>query len=202
MQMFFGLNATGRLDKDTLLVMRKPRCGVPDSEDHSSRIQVARWNKKVITYGIGRYTRDMPRSTVDSLLESALSVWARASGRTFLRSHSRNADIMVEFVTHEHGDSSPFDGLGGSFAHAFSPGQGVAREIHFDDDERWAATGTSGLNLLVAAAHEFGHALGLKHSRNPASLMHPTYKVDHSGANLLSREDITNINTLYRKLIY
>lgn len=48
---------------------------------------------------IGRYTRDLPRSTVDSLLESAFSVWARASRLTFVRSHSRSADIMVEFVT-------------------------------------------------------------------------------------------------------
>lgn len=48
---------------------------------------------------IGRYTRDLPRSTVDSLVESAFSVWARASSLTFVRSHTGNADIMVEFVT-------------------------------------------------------------------------------------------------------
>lgn len=48
---------------------------------------------------IGRYTRDLPRYIVDSLVESAFSVWARASGLTFVRSHTRSADIMVEFVT-------------------------------------------------------------------------------------------------------
>ncbi len=36
---------------------------------------------------------------MDSLVESAFSVWARASGLTFVRSHTRSADIMVEFVT-------------------------------------------------------------------------------------------------------
>lgn len=48
---------------------------------------------------IGRYTRDLPRSTVDSLLESAFGVWARASHLTFVRTNSRSADIEVEFVT-------------------------------------------------------------------------------------------------------
>uniref|UniRef100_A0A3Q2XTJ1 Matrix metallopeptidase 20b (enamelysin) n=1 Tax=Hippocampus comes TaxID=109280 RepID=A0A3Q2XTJ1_HIPCM len=202
MQTFFRLNATGNLDQDTMQVMRRPRCGNPDSEESSGHTQGAQWHKKVITYSIGRYTKDMPRSTVDSLLKSALSVWARASGLTFVRSHTRPADITVEFVTQEHGDSYPFDGPGGSLAHAFGPGQDVAGEMHFDDDERWTATGTSGSNLLVVAAHELGHTLGLKHSRNPASLMHPNYKVVPSGANLLSREDVSDIVALYHRRHY
>ena len=49
---------------------------------------------------IGRYTSDLPHSTVDSLIESALSVWSRASTLTFVRSPTRNADIMVEFATY------------------------------------------------------------------------------------------------------
>uniref|UniRef100_A0A3P8U8Y2 Matrix metallopeptidase 20b (enamelysin) n=1 Tax=Amphiprion percula TaxID=161767 RepID=A0A3P8U8Y2_AMPPE len=199
MQIFFGLNATGVLDSDTLEVMRNPRCGVPDVEEYSA-IQGTRWNKNVITYRyrlIGRYTRDLPRSTVDSLIESAFSVWARASGLTFVSSHTRSADIMVEFVTHEHGDLYPFDGPRGTLAHAFGPGLGVGGDTHFDDDERWTA-GETGFNLFVVAAHEFGHALGLKHSRNPGSLMYPTYTSLHP-ANLLSREDVANINALYSK---
>lgn len=57
----------------------------------------------------------------------------------------------------------------------------------------------SGFSLFVVAAHEFGHALGLKHSRNPESLMYPTYKASRS-ANLLSREDVANIRGLYSKV--
>lgn len=48
---------------------------------------------------IVRYTRDLPRSTVDSLLELAFGVWAQASHLTFVRTNSRSADIEVEFVT-------------------------------------------------------------------------------------------------------
>ncbi|XP_042270399.1 uncharacterized protein LOC121898933 [Thunnus maccoyii] len=194
MQIFFGINATGVLDSETLEVMRNPRCGVPDVEEYS-HMQGTRWNKNVITYSIGRYTRDLPRSTVDSLIESAFSVWARASGLTFVRMNTRNADIMVEFVTNVHGDLYPFDGPRGTLAHAFGPGVGVGGDTHFDDDEHWTA-GETGFNLFVVAAHEFGHALGLKHSRNPESLMYPNYKSSRP-ANLLSREDIANINALY-----
>lgn len=49
MQIFFGLNVSGRLDSDTLEVMRSPRCGVPDVEEYS-HAQTTRWNKNVITY--------------------------------------------------------------------------------------------------------------------------------------------------------
>ncbi|XP_071061274.1 uncharacterized protein [Pseudochaenichthys georgianus] len=196
MQIFFGLNATGVLNSDTLEIMRSPRCGVPDVEEYS-HLQGTRWNKNILTYRIGRYTRDLHRNTVDSLVESAFSVWASASSLTFVRSHTRNADIMVEFVTYEHGDLYPFDGPRGTLAHAFGPGPGVGGDTHFDDAEYWTA-GETGMNLLVVAAHEFGHALGLKHSRNPDSLMYPTYRASRS-ANLLSIEDVVNINALYSK---
>uniref|UniRef100_A0A3Q4HZN1 Matrix metalloproteinase-20-like n=1 Tax=Neolamprologus brichardi TaxID=32507 RepID=A0A3Q4HZN1_NEOBR len=169
MQIFFGLNVSGRLDSDTLEVMRSPRCGVPDVEEYS-HTQRTRWNKNVITYRYLLYTRDLPRSTVDSLIESAFSVWARASSLTFVRSNTRTADIMVEFASYAHGDLFPFDGPGRTLAHAFGPGSGIGGDTHFDDAERWTA-GETGFNLFVVAAHEFGHALGLKHSRNRESLI-------------------------------
>ncbi|KAK6296596.1 hypothetical protein J4Q44_G00327380 [Coregonus suidteri] len=159
MQSFFGLNTTGSLDSKTLEVMRTPRCGVSDVEDYSHNNRVNRWNKNVITYSIGRYTSDLPHSTVDSLIESALSVWARASTLTFVRSRTQRADIMVEFATF-------------------------------------------GFNLYLVAAHEFGHSLGLRHSQNPESLMYPTYKSSRSAHNLLSKEDIAIINSLYETMYW
>ncbi|KAM6932988.1 matrix metalloproteinase-20-like [Xenentodon cancila] len=194
MQLFFGLNATGMLDDDTLEVMRNPRCGVPDVEEYN-HIRGTRWNNNVITYSIGKYTRDLPRNTVDSLIKAAFGVWARASSLTFVRTHTHNADIMVKFVTYAHGDLFPFDGPRGTLAHAFAPGLGAGGDTHFDDDERWT-TGETGFNLLLVAAHEFGHALGLKHSNKPESLMYPTYK-SFRPANLLSAEDVANIKALY-----
>ncbi|XP_036417883.1 matrix metalloproteinase-20 [Colossoma macropomum] len=194
MQSFFRLNQTGSLNPETLAVMKTPRCGVPDIQDYVSN-RGNRWKKTVISYRVGRYTSDLPVTTVDSLIASALDVWAKASPLRFFRSHSQQADIVVEFATRNHGDSFPFDGPRGTLAHAFDPGEGIGGDVHFDDDELWTA-GSNGFNLYLVAAHEFGHALGLRHSQNPESLMYPTYKL-RKPHNLLSSEDIININTLY-----
>lgn len=54
----------------------------------------------------------------------------------------------------------------------------------------------SGTNLFYLAAHEFGHSLGLSHSKDPSALMNPVYrKFDPSV--LLHQDDITGIQYLY-----
>ncbi|GAA6109642.1 matrix metalloproteinase-20-like [Tachysurus ichikawai] len=194
MQSFFGLDQTGSLDTETLDEMKRPRCGVPDIEEYVYN-RGNRWKKNVITYNIGKYTNDLPVSTVDSLIGAALDVWANASPLRFFRSSSQQADIMVEFGSKYHGDNYPFDGPKGTLAHAFDPGEGVGGDVHFDDDELWTAD-SRGFSLYLVAAHEFGHSLGLKHSQNPQSLMYPTYR-KRQPQNMLSSEDILNINALY-----
>ncbi|XP_076833469.1 matrix metalloproteinase-20 [Brachyhypopomus gauderio] len=208
MQSFFGLDQSGVLDSGTLAVMKTPRCGVPDVQDYIHN-QGNRWTKNVITYSVGKYTSDLPTSTVDSVIASALDLWAKVSSLRFTRSLSQQADIMVEFGSNEHGDAFPFDGPKGTLAHAFDPGEGIGGDVHFDEDELWTAgfngsasecqtesTSHQRFNLYLVAAHEFGHALGLRHSQNPESLMYPTYRARKTH-NLLSSEDIMNINAIY-----
>lgn len=74
MQIFFGLNATGALDSDTLEAMSSPRCGVPDVEEYS-HIQGTRWNKNVITY---RYLCGLLRCLMIKMLSLFLLLnWSR-----------------------------------------------------------------------------------------------------------------------------
>ncbi|XP_034778591.2 matrix metalloproteinase-20-like [Acipenser ruthenus] len=204
MQRFFRLNETGSLDNETIEVMKTPRCGIPDVHNYSPNGQQAKWHKNVISYSIGSYTRDLPASAVDHLIDSALKVWSSASPLSFVRSYSQNADIRVQFSTYAHGDFFPFDGPGGTLAHAYGPGEGIGGDAHFDDDETWSA-GFQGFNLYLVAAHEFGHALGLSHSRYKESLMYPTYRKRNTAGNILSSEDVAKIQALYgprRNLLY
>ena len=93
---------------------------------------------------------------------------------TFEEKRSGSVHIEIRFEKYEHGDGDPFDGPGGTLAHAYFPQFGG--DAHFDESEYWTINSFRGTNLLQTAAHEFGHSLGLSHSDVSAALMAPFYK--------------------------
>lgn len=197
MQKFLGLKVTGKLDSDTLEVMHKPRCGVPDVGHFSTFPGMPRWRKTHLTYRIVDYTLDLPRDTVDSAFEKAVKVWEEVTPLTFSRIYEGEADIMITFAVRDHGDFFPFDGPGKALAHAYPPGPGIYGDAHFDDDEQWTKD-TSGTNLFLVAAHELGHSLGLQHSANPEALMYAVYNPLTDLARFrLSQDDVNGIQSLY-----
>ncbi|KAL0182977.1 hypothetical protein M9458_022352, partial [Cirrhinus mrigala] len=50
MQKFFGLKVTGTLDRETLEVMKKPRCGVPDVGAYTTFGGSPKWETNSLTY--------------------------------------------------------------------------------------------------------------------------------------------------------
>lgn len=50
MQSFFGLEVTGRPDLNTLEVMKKPRCGVPDVQRYAFTPGNPKWKRNNLTY--------------------------------------------------------------------------------------------------------------------------------------------------------
>lgn len=196
MQEFFGMEVTGRLDSKTLEVMSRPRCGVTDVARYGHFDGHPKWDKNEITYRVTDYTPDMSQSEVDTALAKALRLYSDVTPLQFRQIHAGTADIMVMFKTKSHGDFFPFDGPNGTLAHAFSPGEGHGGDTHFDEDEAWTLT-SSGTNLFLVAAHEFGHALGLAHSKNESALMFPTYQYVNTEGYSLPEDDRQGIQELY-----
>ena len=85
----------------------------------------------------------------------------------------------------------------GVAAHAFGPGEyAISGDVHLDEEEDWtlSVNRKDGTNLLAVLIHEIGHALGLSHSKDPTSVMHPAFvsaKLD------LNVDDIENVQILY-----
>uniref|UniRef100_A0AAY5EPA3 Peptidase metallopeptidase domain-containing protein n=1 Tax=Electrophorus electricus TaxID=8005 RepID=A0AAY5EPA3_ELEEL len=197
MQKFFGLTVTGTMDSETLNVMKKPRCGVPDVAQYSTFGEGLKWKTNELTYRIENYTPDMTAAEVDDSIEKALQVWARVTPLRFTRIYSGTADIMISFGAGSHGDFYPFDGPDGTLAHAFAPSAGIGGDAHFDEDENFTFRSTNGYVLFLVAAHEFGHSLGLSHSSDPGALMYPMYSYRDPNSFVLPKDDVNGIQSLY-----
>jgi len=178
---------------------RRPRSTDEDqAKSRSKRYSLTDsvWSKKNLVYKIRNYTPDMSRSQVDKSMADALQLWSDVSKLTFTRAkRDEKGDINISFGSGNHGDDYPFDGRGNILAHAFFPENG---EAHFDEDEQFDYEDGEGVNLMIVAAHEFGHSLGLAHSNVANSLMAPVYQ-GYVENYKLHQDDITAIQQLYGK---
>ncbi|XP_058837525.1 matrix metalloproteinase-19 isoform X1 [Topomyia yanbarensis] len=200
-QSFAGLNTTGELDNETMELMSLPRCGVRDkvgfgSDSRSKRyaLQGSRWKVKALTYRISKYPSKLDRTEVDKEIAKAFSVWSEYTDLTFTPKKSAPVHIDIRFELNEHGDGDPFDGPGGTLAHAYFPVYGG--DAHFDDAEFWTIGKSRGTNLFQVAAHEFGHSLGLSHSDVRSALMAPFYR-GYDPVFRLDSDDVQGIQALY-----
>ncbi|CAO1439363.1 unnamed protein product [Diamesa hyperborea] len=200
-QGFAGINITGELDDETMELMALPRCGVKDkvgfgSDSRSKRyaLQGSRWKVKDLSYKISKYPKRLNKEDVDKEVAKAFNTWTEYTDLTFTAKKTNPVHIDIRFETGEHGDGDPFDGPGGTLAHAYFPVYGG--DAHFDDAEQWTINSGRGTNLFQVAAHEFGHSLGLSHSDVRSALMAPFYR-GYDPVFRLDSDDIQGIQALY-----
>ncbi|EHB03150.1 Matrix metalloproteinase-25 [Heterocephalus glaber] len=217
MQRFAGLPETGLMDPVTVATMHKPRCSLPDVLGLAGLVRRRRrryalggsvWKKRTLTWRVQSFPQSSQLSpqTVQTLMSYALTAWGMESDLSFqeVLSPHQEADILIDFARAYHQDSYPFDGPGGTLAHAFFPGEHpISGDTHFDDEEIWTfgSKDGEGTDLFAVAVHEFGHVLGLGHSSAPNSIMRPFYQGPVSDPNKyrLSQDDRDGLQQLYGK---
>ncbi|CAI9759230.1 unnamed protein product [Fraxinus pennsylvanica] len=217
-QINYDIKATGILDAETVSKMMTPRCGMPDIVNGTSRMRAGgmdhthhgsksihmvshysffpgnpRWppSKTHLTYAFEANTPAAAFSPV----ARAFNTWDSATRFSFSRvQNTAGADLVIGFHRRDHGDGAPFDGPGGTIAHAFAPTNGW---FHYDADERYSIGAMAGaFDLETVALHEIGHLLGLGHSSVRNAIMFPSIAAGTTKG--LDADDIEGIRVLYR----
>ena len=188
-----GLPETGILDVETIKLMELPRCDFGTGQLAQEYRIVAKWRKSALTYRIVSYTSDMSIADQEEEIRRAFKVWSDNSGLTFTKTNG-NANIEIMFARRFHGDGDPFDGPGGTLAHAYFPFAGG--DCHLDDDENFTFNASRGINLFQVVAHELGHSLGLDHTSDQTALMAAFYR-GYQRNFQLGNDDIRGIQSMY-----
>lgn len=147
------------------------------------------WDTNEIGYTILNTLPGFSEADIRTVIEESFAAWAQNSPLTFFETDDPNAHIVIQFGS--------IDGSSNVLGQACPPSSPCAGQVEFDLDENWTLREPQFFNdisFLAVATHEFGHALGLLHSNDPAALMYPQY----SPYNLQpADDDIAGLQRLY-----
>jgi hypothetical protein len=138
-QQRFRLKITGKLDETTKQHMNRPRCGIPDKPiaELSAISSRLKWSRSPLTYSIRSYPTQtqISQTNTKNIIRDAFKAWIDYIPLEIKETCSTcSSDFVIDFAYEQHSDDYPFDGIGGTLAHAFFPEDG---RVHFDKDEAW-----------------------------------------------------------------
>jgi predicted Zn-dependent protease len=194
-QQFMGISSTGQVDAQTSSLMMRKRCGNADL--YSSDGTFALWKKSVITWNITHFPKTVKESDLREQLHQAFAAWEIVIPMDFVEvERADKADIVISFEDSENDWQRDPTHL--TIARASGP---IASRVWISADEHWGTnnelnqTGTDLFNVLV---HEIGHILGMRHSPDSGSMMHPLFERPTTQVRpVVTPDDVERLRNLY-----
>uniref|UniRef100_A0AC35GCD8 Peptidase metallopeptidase domain-containing protein n=1 Tax=Panagrolaimus sp. PS1159 TaxID=55785 RepID=A0AC35GCD8_9BILA len=194
-QEFMGIPGTGNVDAQTSSLMMRKRCG--NADIHPSTDILALWKKSVVTWNITHFPKTVKESDLREQLHQAFAAWEIVISMDFVEvDRADKADIVFSFEDSENDWQRDPTHL--TIARASGP---ISSRVWISADEHWGInneleqTGTDLFNVLV---HEIGHVLGMRHSPDSGSMMHPLFERSmNQDRPVVTPDDVERLRNLY-----
>jgi hypothetical protein len=150
----------------------------------------------------------LPNSLIRGSIEEALGLWSSVVPISFMEvpddglnygQSTQHGQLRFRHIYINGPDPPPpADPVAKAQAY-YPPGVQAAGDVEFDHGDPWQASGIQSIpDILGAATHEIGHALGLGHSDIPGVNMYWIFhRFQGLGTGQLYPDDITGIRTIY-----
>lgn len=161
-----------------LLLLALASCGEPSSTEEAvviPRFTVrGRWeDPTALTWRIDAANSPLSAPEFAAIVARGLDVWAETDVVGFKRASDADAaDVLFAFEL-PAGPENPSSPFGRDTSVAVTGPVGPGCRVSFDAGRPWEEAQGAGASLLQAVVHEAGHVLGLGHSVDARSVLHP-----------------------------